>query len=91
MDIEKYNKLTNKAPIKTKPKTRPLPKATQKYLEAFERFKEILDRMEIKYEEYVYFKSTRNWRFDFHLIKYRMLIKIASGSWSSGHGCRLAT
>lgn len=91
MDIYKHKKLINKAPIKIKSKTRPLPKATQGDLVAFERFKEILDRMEIKYEEYVYFKSTRNWRFDFHLIKYRMLIKIASGSWSSGRGCRLAT
>lgn len=90
MDIEKYKKMTNKAPIKAKSKNRPLPKATQKYLDAFEQFKEILDRMEIKHEEYFHFKSTKNWRFDFHLIEYRMLIEIAGGPWSGGRGGKLS-
>ncbi|WP_139851337.1 hypothetical protein [Acinetobacter pullicarnis] len=91
MNIQKYKALTNKRPIKTKPRTRPLPKATQKYLDAFERLKEILDRMEIKYEEYFHFKSTKHWRFDLHLVEYRMLIEIAGGPWSGGRGGKLAT
>ncbi|QIZ61708.1 hypothetical protein FK538_06700 [Acinetobacter indicus] len=91
MEIHQYKVLTNKTPIKTKSRTRPLPKASEKYLEAFERFKEILDRMEIKYEEYFHFKSTKHWRFDFHLIEYRMLIEIAGGPWSGGRKSKLAT
>ena len=91
MNIQKYKALTNKKPIKTKPRTRPMPKATQKYLDAFERLKEILDRMEIKYEEYFHFKSTKHWRFDLHLVEYRMLIEIAGGPWSGGRGGKLAT
>ncbi|MDQ8936631.1 hypothetical protein [Acinetobacter rudis] len=91
MDIQKYKALTNKKPIKTKPRTRPLPKAKQSYLDAFERLKEILDRMEIKYEEYFHFKSTKHWRFDFHLVEYRMLIEIAGGPWSGGRKGKLAT
>lgn len=47
--------------------------------------------MEIKYEEYFHFKSTKHWRFDFHLIEYRMLIEIAGGSWSGGRKSKLAT
>lgn len=47
--------------------------------------------MEIKYEEYFHFKSTKHWRFDFNLIEYRMLIEIASGPWSGGRKGRLAT
>ncbi|TCH64222.1 hypothetical protein [Acinetobacter sp. ANC 4862] len=91
MELDKYKALTDKSPIKTKPRTRSLPKPSEKYLEAFDRLKEILDRMEIKYEEYFHFKSTKHWRFDFHLIEYRMLIEIASGPWSGGRKGRLAT
>ena len=91
MDLEAYKALTNKIPSKKKPHTRPLPKAGEKYLEAFERLKEILDRMEIKYEEYFHFKSTKHWRFDLHLIEYRMLIEIAGGPWSGGRKGKLAT
>lgn len=91
MDEKSYKSLINKIPPKKKPRTRPLPKASEKYLEAFERLKEILDRMEIKYEEYFHFKTTKHWRFDFHLIGYQYLIEIASGSWSGGRGGKLAT
>jgi hypothetical protein len=91
MDQRLYKTLTAKGPIKKKPRNKPLPKAGEKYLETFERFKEILDRMEIKYEEYFHFKSTKHWRFDFNLIEYRMLIEIASGPWSGGRKGRLAT
>ena len=91
MELDEYKSLTNKKPIKTRPRTRPLPKAGEKYLEAFDRLKEILDHMEIKYEEYFHFKSTKHWRFDFHLIEYRMLIEIAGGPWSGGRKGKLAT
>ncbi|MFI8037174.1 hypothetical protein ACFMJX_09375, partial [Acinetobacter baumannii] len=52
--------LTRKKEPKTKPKSRPLPKATQKYLEAEEDFTEALDNLEIKYEKKFQFKSTKH-------------------------------
>lgn len=91
MELNTYKALTDKKPIKTKPRTRPLPKPREKYLEAFEDFKRILTNLEMKYEEYFHFKSTKHWRFDFHLIEYRMLIEIASGPWSGGRKGQLAT
>jgi len=91
MDEKAYKTLTRKVPPKKKSRVRPLPKAGEKYLQAFERLKEILDRMEIKYEEYFHFKSTKHWRFDLHLIEYRMLIEIAGGPWSGGRKGKLAT
>ena len=91
MDEKSYKLFTQKIPPKKKSRTRPLPKASDKYLEAFDRLKEILDRMEIKYEEYFHFKSTKHWRFDLHLIEYRMLIEIAGGPWSDGRKGKLAT
>lgn len=60
MDPKLYKRLTAKGPVKNKPRNRPLPKAGEKYLEVFKRLKEILDRMEIKYEEYFHFKSTKH-------------------------------
>ena len=91
MDEKAYKTLTRQIPPKKKLHTRPLPKASEKYLEAFDRLKEILDRMEIKYEEYFHFKSTKHWRFDLHLIEYRYLIEIAGGPWSGGRKGKLAT
>lgn len=89
MDSKTYKALTEKQAPKTKSRTKPLPKATQKYLDAFERIKEILDRMEIKYEEYFHFKSTKHWRFDFHLIEHRILVEISGGPWSGGRSGKL--
>lgn len=91
MDADSYFWKTKKRPPKKKPRTRPLPKPSEKYLEAFDRLKEILDRMEIKYEDYFHFKSTKHWRFDLHLIEYRVLIEIAGGPWSGGRKGKLAT
>ncbi|BCT88961.1 hypothetical protein RYU24_13660 [Acinetobacter variabilis] len=85
------NFLLKKSHQKKKSRVRPLPKVGEKYLEAFDRLKEILDRMEIKYEEYFHFKSTKHWRFDLHLIEYRYLIEIAGGPWSGGRKGKLAT
>ena len=91
MDEKSYKLFTQKIPPKKKSCTRPLPKASDKYLEAFDRLKEILDRMEIKYEEYFHFKSTKHWRFDLHLVGYLTLIEIAGGPWSGGRKGKLAT
>ncbi len=82
MEPDVYKALTKKIPPKKKPRTRPLPKASEKYFEAFERLKEILDQMEMKFEEYFHFKSTKHWLFDLHLIEYRVFIEIAGGPWS---------
>ncbi|MDQ8954547.1 hypothetical protein RFH42_16475 [Acinetobacter rudis] len=91
MDIQKYKALTNKKPIKTKPRTRPLPKATDRYLEAEEEIENALQILEIKYEKKFQFKSTKHWRFDFHLVEHRILIEIAGGPWSGGRGGKLST
>ena len=89
MDIDKYKALTNKRPIKTKPRTRPLPKEKEKYLEAEENFEHALNIFGIKYEKQFHFKSTKHWRFDFHLIEHRILVEISGGPWSGGRGGKL--
>ena len=84
MDIDKYFKLTRKREHKKKPRNKPLPKASEKYLEAFEDMERALQILEIKYETLFQFKSTKHWRFDFLLIEYRILVEIAGGPWSAG-------
>lgn len=84
MEIKDYFGLTRKREIKTKPKSRPLPKATEKYLKAEEEFTKALDILDIKYEKNFHIKSTKRWRFDFHLIEYKILVEIAGGPWSAG-------
>lgn len=84
MDPDKYFKLTGKREPKAKPKTRPLPKATENYLKAEEDITKALDFFEFKYEKKFHINSTKRWRFDFHLIEYRILIEIAGGPWSAG-------
>ncbi|EXS92092.1 hypothetical protein J801_3953 [Acinetobacter baumannii 45002_8] len=90
MDSNDYFWLTRKKEPRTKPKSRPLPKATQKYLEAEEEFTHALDVLEIKYEKKFKFKSTKHWRFDFHIVKLRLLIEIEGGPWSGGRGGKLS-
>lgn len=89
MDDKDYFWITRKKEPKSKPKSRPLPKATQKYLEAEEELTEVLDNLEIKYEKKFQFKSTKHWRFDFHLIEHRILVEIAGGPWSGGRKGKL--
>lgn len=91
MDDKEYFWLTRKKEPRTKPKSRPLPKATQKYLEAEEELTEVLDNLKIKYEKKFQFKSTKHWRFDFHLIEHRILVEIAGGPWSGGRKGKLST
>ncbi len=89
MEASKYFKLTGKRPQKSKPKYTPLPKATEKYLKAEEEFTKALDILEFKYEKKFQFKSTKHWRFDFHLIEHRILVEIAGGPWSGGRKGKL--
>lgn len=90
MDIDDYFWKTKKRPIKTKPRNKPLPKAKEKYLEAEEEFENTLNVLGIKYEKKFQFKSTKHWRFDFHLIEHRILVEISGGPWSGGRKGKLA-
>lgn len=91
MELDAYKTLTNKLPHKKKPRTRPLPKAKEAYLEAEENFEQSLIVLEIKYEKKFQFKSTKHWRFDFHLIEHRILVEISGGPWSGGRSGKLAS
>ncbi|WP_278395366.1 hypothetical protein [Acinetobacter venetianus] len=84
MEADKYLQLTRKCQPKTKPRNKPLPKANEKYLEAFEEIEHALQVLDIKYEKLFQFESTKHWRFDFHLIEYRILVEISGGPWSAG-------
>lgn len=86
MEISQYTSLTKKPPIKTKPRTRPLPKATQKYLEAEETLFQELGENLIGYRRKFQFESTRNWRFDFYIVKLNLLVEIVGSPWSVGRG-----
>lgn len=86
MEINQYTSLTKKPPIKTKPRTRPLPKATQKYLEAEETLFQELEESLVGYRRKFQFESTRNWRFDFYIVKLNLLIEIVGSPWSVGRG-----
>lgn len=90
MKINQYTSLTKKNPIKTKPRTRPLPKAKQDYLEAEETLHQELSDLLIGYERKFQPIHTKNWRFDFHIVKLRLLIEIDGGSWSGGRSGKLA-
>ncbi|MFW1981527.1 hypothetical protein, partial [Acinetobacter baumannii] len=81
-----YTSLTKKQPIKTKPRTRPLPKATQKYLEAEEILFQELVEHRIGYRRKFQFDTTRNWRFDFYIVRLNLLIEIVGSPWSVGRG-----
>ncbi|WP_434279311.1 hypothetical protein [Acinetobacter sp. CE-15] len=89
MDINQYISLIKKKPIKTNPRTSPLPKAKEAYLEAFEDFEQSLILFKIKYEKLFQFESTKHWRFDFHLIELRILVEISGGPWSGGRKGKL--
>ncbi|MDH1690832.1 hypothetical protein [Acinetobacter junii] len=84
MEADKYLQLTRKRQPKAKPRNKPLPKANEKYLEAFEDIERALQILDIKYEKLFQFESTKHWRFDFHLIEYRILVEISGGPWSAG-------
>lgn len=89
MNVDEYFWKTKKRPHKTKPRTKPLPKAKEAYLEAEEDFEQMLNVLGIKYEKKFQFKTTKHWRFDFHLIEHRILVEISGGPWSGGRGGKL--
>ena len=86
MDVDSYFWKTKKLPLKTKPRTKPLPKAKEKYSEAEETLFQELEEHMIGYERKFQFESTKNWRFDFYIVKLRLLIEIAGSPWAVGRG-----
>lgn len=88
MDDKDYFWLTRKKEPKTKPKSRPLPKATQKYFEAEEALFQELEEHLIGYRRKFQFESTKNWRFDFYIVKLNLLIEIAGSPWAVGRAGR---
>ena len=86
MNPSQYTKLTKKSEIKRKPKNKPLPKATQKYLEAEETLFLELEENNIGYRRKFQFEPTKNWRFDFYIVKLNLLIEIAGSPWAVGRG-----
>lgn len=90
MDAVKYFELTRKRERKAKPRNTPLPKAKQNYLEAYETLKEELMDYAIGFESKFQPIHTKHWRFDFHIVKLRLLIEIEGGPWSGGRRGKLA-
>jgi hypothetical protein len=88
MDADSYFWKTKKRPPKTKARAKPLPRAKEKYLEAEETLFQQLEEFAIGYERKFQFKTTKHWRFDFHIVKKRLLIEmvvnwlIRLGVWS---------
>ena len=90
METAKYFELTRKHEHKTKQRNTPLPKAKQNYLEAYETLKEKLTEHAIGFEIKFQPIHTKHWRFDFHIVKLRLLIEIEGGPWSGGRRGKLA-
>ncbi|WP_026055627.1 hypothetical protein [Acinetobacter calcoaceticus] len=88
MDNKEYFWLTRKKELKIKSKSRPLPKAKEKYLEAEEVLFQELEEHRIGYRRKFQFDSTKNWRFDFYIVKLNVLIEIAGSPWAVGRGGR---
>jgi hypothetical protein len=88
MNADDYFWKTKKRPTKTKPRSKPLPKAKEKYLEAEEALFQELEEHLIGSERKFQFESTKNWRFDFYIVKLRLLIEIAGSPWAVGRGGR---
>ncbi|MEQ1203008.1 hypothetical protein ABLT98_04070 [Acinetobacter baumannii] len=86
MEIDIYKAKTKKAPLRSKPRTKPLPKAKQNFLEAEETLFQELEENLIGYRRKFKFESTKNWRFDFYIVRLNLLIEIAGSSWAVGRG-----
>lgn len=86
MDEKEYFWKTKKRPLKTKARAKPLPKAKEAYLEAEETLFQELEEHSIGYERKFQPIHTKHWRFDFHIVKLRLLIEIAGSPWSVGRG-----
>ena len=88
MDADAYFWKTKKRPPKIKPRTKPLPRAKEAYLEAEETLFQELEEHLIGYERKFQFEPTKNWRFDFYSVRLRLLVEIAGSPWSVGRGGR---
>ena len=88
MDEKDYFWKTKKRPPKTRPRSKPLPKAKEAYLEAEEALFQELEEYLIGYERKFQFEPTKNWRFDFYIVRLRLLIEIVGSPWSVGRGGR---
>jgi len=86
MNANDYFWKTKKRPLKTKPRSKPLPKAKEAYAEAEETLFQQLEEHSIGYERKFQFDHTKNWRFAFHIAKLRLLIEMAGSPWSVGRG-----
>ncbi|WND04478.1 hypothetical protein [Acinetobacter soli] len=86
MEIDIFKAKTKKAPLRSKPRTKPLPKAKQNFLEAEETLFQELEENLIGYRRKYKFESTKNWRFDFYIVRLNLLIEIAGSSWAVGRG-----
>ncbi|GLG82186.1 hypothetical protein [Acinetobacter calcoaceticus] len=84
MNDKEYFWLTRKK----EPQSRPLPKAKKNYLEAEEALFQELEKHRIGYRRKFQFDSTKNWRFDFYIVKLNLLIEIAGSPWAVGRGGR---
>ncbi|MCF9034216.1 hypothetical protein [Acinetobacter nectaris] len=91
MDEKEYKNLTGKKIHKPKPRTKSLPKATEKFLEADELLTEQLLEHGIGFERKYQINSTKHCRFDFHIVKKRLLIEFEGSPWSGGRGGKLAS
>ena len=86
MNENDYFWKTKKRLPKTKPRSKSLPKAKVKYLEAEETLFQELEEHRIGYRRKFEFESTKNWRFDFYIVKLNLLIEIAGSPWAVGRG-----
>ncbi|MGZ7881856.1 hypothetical protein [Acinetobacter soli] len=86
MEPDTYKSLNKKIHPKKKPRTKPLPKAKQNYLEAEETLFQELEENLIGYRRKFKFESTKNWRFDFYVVRLNLLIEIAGSPWAVGRG-----
>lgn len=90
MNEKEYKALTKKTLPKRKPRTLPLPKAKQSYLEADAILTEQLKHHGVGFERQLQINTTKHCRFDFHIVKKRILIEIEGSPWSGGRGGKLA-
>lgn len=90
MDEKQYKALTNKVLPKRKPRTLPLPKAKQSYLEADEILTEQLKQHGVGFERQFQINTTKHCRFDFYIVKKRILIEIEGSPWSGGRRGKLS-
>ncbi|WP_269914814.1 hypothetical protein [Acinetobacter sp. HY1485] len=90
MDEKQYKALINKALPKRKPRTLPLPKAKQSYLEADAILTEQLQQHGVGFERQFQINKTKHCRFDFHIVKKRILIEIEGSPWSGGRRGKLS-